>query len=149
MAKLSVILLTTFWKQNSYHQHGVLIHTLRVTWNIIKYRHWQMVPAALLHDLGKPASAHQKPEDIINNEFSFTNHEERSYEMIKDWWFISDYTKHLVRHHYLIRRMGKAKQKGLSEYSSLKSTWDSFTPEFQKDLANFLKCDDLGKGKKK
>ena len=43
--------------------------------------------------------------------------------------------------------MGKAKEKGLAEYDALKQTWDSFTPEFKKDLAIFLKCDDLGKGK--
>lgn len=148
MKKFWTILLTTFWKQNSYHQHGVLVHTLRVTWELFKHGHYKMIAAGLLHDLGKPGSAHQKPEDIINNEFSFTDHEEASFLLIKDWPLVSDYTKNLVRHHYLIRRMSKAKAKGLAEYNTLKATWDSFTPEFKEDLARFLKCDDLGKGKK-
>lgn len=140
-------LITLLWKQNSYHQHGIIVHTLRVTWELIKARHWRMVAAGLLHDFGKHLSAHQKPEDVINNEYSFTDHEERSFELIKDWPLVSDYTKNLVRWHYLIRRKGKAKQKGLAEYEELEKTWQSFTPEFQKDLAIFLKCDDLGKGK--
>lgn len=149
MTKLETYLTTLFWKQNSYHQHGIIVHTLRVTWELYKAGHISMVPAGLLHDIGKHLSAHQKPEDIINNEFSFTDHEEISWLVIKDWPFVSKYTKDLVRWHYLIRRMGKAKQKGLAEYDELKKTWDSFTPEFQEDLAKFLKCDDLGKGKVK
>lgn len=144
---LKTILITTFWKQNSFHAHGVLVHTLRVTWEIIKARQWKMVAAGLLHDLGKPGSAHQKPEDLINNEYSFTDHEEASYVMIKNWPLISDYTKNLVRHHYLIRRMMKSKKKGLSEYEALQATFDSFTPEFKKDLGMFLRFDDKGKGK--
>ena len=149
MKKLYVLLITTFWKQNSYHQHGVILHTLRVTWNLLKHGHYKMIPAGLLHDLGKPGSAHQKPEDIISNEYSFTDHEEKSYQIIENWFFVSDYTKNLVRWHYLIRRINKAKEKGLSEYQPLKDTFDGFSDEFKKDLRIFLKCDDLGKGKRK
>lgn len=58
-------------------------------------------------------NSHHKPEDIINNKYSFTDHEEISYQMIKDWPFISDYTKNLVRYHYLIRRISKAKENNL------------------------------------
>lgn len=140
-------LITLFWKQNSHHKHGIIIHTLRVTWELYKSGQIHMVPAGLLHDVGKHLSAHQKPEDIINNEYSFTDHEELSYQMIKDIPFISEYTKNLVRYHYLIRRMGKAKQKGLSEYDELKKTWESFSPEFKEELAIFMRCDDKGKGK--
>jgi putative nucleotidyltransferase with HDIG domain len=143
---ITSFIISLFWKQNSHHQHGVLVHTLRVTWELFKAGHYKMLAAGLLHDIGKPGSAHQKPEDIINNEYSFTDHEESSYQVIKKWPFISDYTKNLTRHHYLIRRMSKAKAKGLVEYAQLKETWDSFSPEFQKDLAKFLACDDLGKG---
>jgi len=143
---LKTIFITTFWKQNSFHQHGVLIHTLRVTLECIRKGHWRMVPAGLLHDIGKPATAFQKPEDLLNNEYSFTDHEERSYQIIKDWTILSDYTKNLVRHHYLIRRMSKAKQKKLNEYMSLRKTWESFSPEFKKELEIFLRCDDAGKG---
>jgi HD superfamily phosphohydrolase len=147
LSKLKTLLITTFWKQNSFHAHGVYFHTLRVTYEVIKARQWKMIAAGLLHDLGKPHSAHQKPEDIINNEYSFTDHEELSYVFIKNWPFISDYTKNLVRYHYLIRRMSKAKKKGLAEYTTLKSTYDGFSEDFKKDLSIFLRCDDLGKGK--
>ena len=147
LVTLKTLLVTIFWKQNNFHAHGVLIHTLRVTWEIIKTRHWKMIPAGLLHDVGKPIAAHQKPEDVINNEYSFTDHEDRSFQIIKNWPFVSEYTKNLVRYHYLIRRMSKAKKKEISEYDSLRKTYDSFTPEFKKDLSIFLRCDDLGKGK--
>lgn len=148
-ADLKTQLITLLWKQNAHHQHGVLVHTLRVTYHLLKEGQWSMLAAGLLHDIGKPSSAHQKPEDIENNEFSFTDHEELSYQMIKNWSFISDYTKNLVRYHYLIRRISKAKEKGLDEYEPLKATFDSFTPEFKKDLGIFLRCDDKGKGKGK
>ena len=147
MKRLQTILITTFWKQNNYHAHGVLVHTLRVTWELLKAKQWKMFSAGLLHDIGKPISAHQKPEDLLVNEYSFTDHEELSYEIISDWPFVSDYTKNLVRYHYLIRRMSKAREKGLEEYAKLKQTFDGFTPEFKKDLSVFLRCDDLGKGK--
>ena len=146
---LKTILITTFWKQNSWHQYGVLRHTLMVTWACIRRGHFRMITAGLLHDIGKPFSATQKPEDIINKEYSFTDHEELSYQIIKNWPLISDYSKNLVRHHYLIRRKGKAKSKGLAEYDSLQKTWESLSPEFQSELAIFMRCDDEGKGKPK
>ena len=145
--RLKTILITTFWHQNSHHAHGIFFHTVRVTWEVIKARQWRMIPCGLIHDFGKPGSAHQKPEDLIDNSFSFTDHEELSFEIIKNWPFISDYTKRLVRYHYLIRRMSKAKKKGLAEYDTLKATYDGFTEDFKKDLSIFLRCDDLGKGK--
>jgi HD superfamily phosphohydrolase len=145
--RIKTIFITTFWTQNSFHAHGVLVHTLRVTFEVVRAKQWKMISAGLLHDLGKPLSAHQKPEDIVNREYSFTDHEELSFQIIKDWPFVSDYTKKLVRYHYLIRRMSKAKKKGLSEYDTLKKTYDGFTDEFKKDLSIFLRCDDLGKGK--
>jgi HD superfamily phosphohydrolase len=105
-----------------------------------------MVLAGLLHDIGKPGSAHQKDEDVINNEWSFTNHEEASFMIIEHFPFISDYTKNLVRYHYIIRRMAKTKEKDPIEYSKQKAAWDKLTPEFQKEVAMFMKYDDLGKG---
>lgn len=144
--KLKTIIITLFWKQNSYHKHGVLVHTLRVTWEIVKAREWKMVAAGLLHDVGKPSSAYQKPEDVVNNEYSFTDHEELSYQIIKNWPLVSDYTKNLVRHHYLIRRIQKAKEKGLAEYQPLSEIYAGFTKEFKRDLGAFLRYDDLGKG---
>jgi HD superfamily phosphohydrolase len=117
-----------------------------VTWEIVKAREWKMVAAGLLHDVGKPSSAYQKPEDVINREYSFTDHEELSYQMIKNWPLVSDYTKNLVRHHYLIRRIQKAKEKGLAEYEPLSELYAGFTREFKRDLGAFLRYDDLGKG---
>ena len=106
-----------------------------------------MIPAGLLRDIGKPFSAHQKEEDIINKEYSFTDHEELSFRIIKKIPFISDYTKNLVRWHYLIRRIDKARKKGLEEYIYLKGIFVGLDPEFRKELGIFLKCDDLGKGR--
>lgn len=143
---IKFFVITLFWKQNSYHQHGILVHTLRVTWEVIKAKKYRMVLAGLLHDIGKPGSAHQKDDDAILGYFSFTNHEEASFEIIKNWPFISDYTKNLVRYHYIIRRMAKTKEKDPIEYASQKAAWDKLTPEFQKEVAMFMKCDDLGKG---
>ena len=134
------------WKQNGYHQHGVLLHTLRVTYHVLKHKEYKMFPAALLHDIGKPFVAYQKPEDVIRKEYSFTDHEERSYEVINNWSFVSDYTKLLVRYHYLIRDMSKHKVKDPKRYEEKYEKWKDLTPEMQKDLSTFLKYDDLGKG---
>jgi hypothetical protein len=101
----------------------------------------------LLHDIGKPVVAYQKPEDVINDEYSFTDHEEKSYQMIKNIPLISTYTKELVRYHYLIRGISKAKEKNdTTKHEQLASQWNSLSRDFQEDLRAFLVCDDLGKG---
>lgn len=138
--------ITLFWKQNSHHKHGVLVHTLKVTYFLIKKKQYNMIMAGLLHDIGKPFVAYQKPEDILKNEYSFTDHEEKSYQIIKNWLFISDYTKQLVRWHYLIRKRSKANKKNnIEEVEQCDNILNSFSIDFQKDLYTFLKCDDLGK----
>jgi len=142
-------LKTLFWKQNGHHKHGVLMHTLRVTYYTTINKDFKMIPAALLHDIGKPVVAYQKPEDIPLNEYSFTDHEEKSYEMIKNWKFLSDYTKTIVRYHYLIRDRHKHKTKDPVRYAEKTEVWKDLTCEIQDDLKRFLKYDDLGKGKKK
>ena len=139
---------TLFWKQNGHHKHGVLIHTLRVTYYVVINRDFKMIPAALLHDIGKPVVAYQKPEDIPLNEYSFTDHEEKSYEMIKNWGFLSDYTKQLVRYHYLIRDRHKNKTKDPIRYEEKTDIWEKLTLEIQDDLKRFFKYDDLGNGKR-
>jgi len=143
---LKAIIITAFWKQNGWHQHGVIVHTLRVTYEVVRAGDYKMIPAAILHDIGKPFTAYQKPQDIIRKEHSFTDHEEKSYQIIKNIPFISDYTKNLVRYHYLIRdiHLGKIKNNGRAELKQ--PIWDSLTPEFQEDLKRFLTYDDLGKG---
>ena len=137
-----------FIKQNRWHRHAVLGHTLAVTYHAFKAKEYRFIPAALLHDFGKPYSAYADEEDIKRGEgeLSFTNHEELSYIIIKNWPFVSQWTKLIVRHHYLIRGMAKAKQKGKdAKYRRLKRVWDNLDEERKNDLALFLKFDDLGK----
>ena len=139
-----------FFTQNKWHQHGVLWHTLRVVYYTLKSGDFKMLMAALLHDVGKPFVAFKKDaEDWEFDEWSFTDHEEKSYQIIKNWPFISDYTKNLVRYHYLIRDLQKSKKEDLERYAKKKPIWDSLDDDFKKDLQRFLKYDDLGKGKKR
>ncbi len=136
--------------QNKWHQHGVLLHTLRVTYYALKAGKFGFFAACMLHDIGKPSTAFQKDaEDIEFNEYSFTDHEERSYQIIKNWPFISSYTKKIVRYHYLIRDMKKSKKENFSRYERKKYIWDSLSLEIHEDLKLFLIYDDLGKGKKR
>ncbi len=142
-----------FWKsllfrQNDHHRYGVFRHTVMVAYHLLKAKQYKMIPVSILHDLGKPFTAKPDAKDIAKGrgELSFTNHEEISYQIIKNWSFISDYTKQIVRHHYLIRGMSKAKQKGeMAKHRRLKRVWDSLPPEMKDDLAIFLKADDLAK----
>ena len=139
-----------FFTQNKWHQHGVLVHTLRVVYNVLKHKDYSMLAAALLHDIGKPFVAFKKDdEDWEYNEWSFTDHEEKSYQIIKNWPFLSDYTKNLVRYHYLIRDLKKSKKEDLARYAEKQAIWETLDDDFKKDLERFLKYDDLGKGKKR
>ena len=139
-----------FFTQNKWHQHGVLVHTLRVTYEALKAGDWKFFAAGLLHDIGKPFTAFKKDEeDYEFNEWSFTDHEERSYQIIKNWPFISDYTKQIVRYHYLIRDIKKSKTEDYERYLEKKAIWDSLDEQMHKDLERFLFYDDRGKGKKR
>ena len=62
-------LKSLFLIQNEWHQHGVLLHTLRVTYYTIKAKDYKLIPAALLHDVGKPFSAFKRDEDDIKYEY--------------------------------------------------------------------------------
>lgn len=140
--------ITAFIKQNKYHNYSVLGHTLKVTWELIKVNRWDLVPAALLHDIAKPLSAYQDEKDLITGDYSFTNHEAFGYHLIKNWpkWIVSDYTKKVVRWHYLIRGMHKAKLKGdFAKYNRQRKVWDKLDKDFKLDLGVFLKADDKGK----
>lgn len=139
-----------FFVQNKWHQHGVLVHTLCVTYHILKAKEFRFFAAGLLHDIGKPFCAFKKDEeDIEFEEYSFTDHEERSYEIIKNWFFISEYTKNIVRYHYLIRDIVKSKEEDYARYERKKKIWDTLSEDFKKDLEKFIIYDDLGKGKKR
>ena len=143
-------LTSLFFVQNKWHQHGVLLHTLRVVYYTLKAGEFKMFAAALLHEIGKPSTAFVKDdEDREFGEYSFTDHEERSYQIIKNWPFISEYTKNIVRYHYLIRDIKKSKMEDLKRYALKKPIWDSLDESTQEDLRRFFIYDDLGKGKKR
>ena len=137
--------ITLFIKQNKWHKFGVLLHTFSVVFHIIKSKKYKMIPAGFLHDIGKPYVAFQDEKDKITNEYSFHNHEEISYQIIKNWK-VSEYTKKLVRYHYLIRGMQKAKDRNnIERYNRMKRAFDSLNSNFIKDLKLFMHFDDLGK----
>ncbi len=143
-------LKSLFFTQNKWHQHGVFLHTLRVTYCILKAGEFKLFASGLFHDVGKPSTAFKKDtEDIEFHEYSFTDHEERSYQIIKNWPFISEYTKNIVRYHYLIRDIKKSKKEDLERYARKQAIWDSLDDSTKEDLHKFLKYDDLGKGKKR
>ena len=139
-----------FFTQNKWHQHGVLLHTLRVIYYTIKARDFRLISAALLHDIGKPFVAFVKDdEDIEFDEYSFTDHEEASYQIIKNWFFISEFTKNIVRYHYLIRDIKKSKIEDRQRYEIKKAVWETLSDDIKEELERFLLYDDLGKGKKR
>jgi len=143
-------LKSLFFTQNKWHQHGVFLHTLRVTYYCLRGGDFKFFAAALLHDVGKPVTAFVKDdEDKIFHEYSFTDHEEKSYQIIKNWSFISQYTKNIVRYHYLIRDIKKSQYENIERYALKKPIWDSLDNGMQADLKQFLIYDDLGKGKKR
>ena len=143
-------LISLLFVQNKWHQHGVLFHTFHVLYYVLKAGDFKFFAAALLHDIGKPSTAYKKDEeDIEFNEYSFSDHEERSYQIIKNWKFVSEYTKQIVRYHYLIRDIKKSKTEDKKRYDIKKKIWDNLSPDIQKDLEVFLFYDDLGKGKKR
>ena len=143
-------LKSLFFTQNKWHQHGVLFHTLRVIYYTLKAGDYKMLAAALLHDIGKPLVAYVKDEeDEKYDEYSFTDHEEVSYQIIKNWPFVSDYTKDIVRYHYLVRDIEKSKKEDLIRYAEKMDIWDSLDKKIKGDLVKFMKYDDLGKGRKR
>ena len=143
-------LVSLFFTQNKWHQHGVFMHTLRVTYYVLKARDFKFFVASLLHDVGKPFVAYKKDEeDFEFNEYSFTDHEERSYQIIKNWFFVSEYTKKIVRYHYLIRDIKLSIDENSQRYSLKSDIWNSLEDDIKEDLAKFLIYDDLGKGKKR
>jgi hypothetical protein len=135
-----------FIKQNQHHKHGVLLHTLKVVYHVFQRKLYRMIGAAFLHDISKPFIAYQKPEDIPKNEYSFTDHEHFSYEMIHKLPGISEYTKIIVKNHYLLRDMSKSLKKNkIEHHRKRKKIWDNLDEAIRQDLILFQKCDDAGK----
>ena len=143
---IRMFLTTLFIKQNQWHKHSVLGHTLKVTYHTIINKDYKFIIPALLHDIGKPFVAFQDEKDKVRGTYSFTDHEEKSYQIIKNWPFLSDWTKDMVRYHYLIRDLQVCIYKGRVErYKSKKEIWDTLPKNIRKDLAKFIKYDDKGK----
>ncbi|MBL0709022.1 MAG: HD domain-containing protein [Sulfurimonas sp.] len=141
---------TLLFRQNKWHQHGVFLHTLRVVYYTLKAKEYKLLGGAFFHDIGKPFVAFEKYDDEIPfKEYSFTDHEETSYQLIKNWFFLSEYTKKIVRYHYLLRDMNWSKDEDQARYKSKKAIWDTLDDDMKDDLARFLVYDDQGKGKKK
>jgi gamma-glutamylcyclotransferase (GGCT)/AIG2-like uncharacterized protein YtfP len=90
-------------------------HTLKVLYGVLKAKDYKYIAVAILHDIGKPFVAYQDEEDILVGEYSFTDHEEKSYEIVKNWFFLSQWTKNLIRYHYIIRDIKNSKRKGLTK----------------------------------
>ncbi|MGK0256420.1 MAG: hypothetical protein ACI81I_001037 [Arcobacteraceae bacterium] len=140
-----------FWetlivKQNKWHRHGVLIHTFKVVYQVLKAKDYKFIATAFFHDLGKPIVAFRDEEDMITREYSFRDHEEISYQIVKNWPFLSPWTKEMIRFHYIIRDRINSKEKGhLKRLARLDAAWDTLSPEFIKDLELFLIYDDRGK----
>ena len=134
--------------QNKWHNHSVLVHTLKVMYGTIKYNRLDLFSTALLHDIGKPFVAYKDSKDLKQpyESYSFTNHEEKSYEMIKNIPFISERTKLLVRYHYLLRGISKLKEKGnILQAKNNQKIWDLLDKKMQNDLIIFQEIDDYGK----
>lgn len=156
MNKLINFFITLFFKQNSWHKHWVFIHTLKVTYYIILYKRYDLIVAGLLHDIWKPFVAQK---DKWKFSYSFNWHEEKSYQLIKKIPFISKYTKLIIRYHYLIRWIRKAREKSKNfkkynkneryfwknEYKRQLKIWNNLSKNEKIDLKFFLKCDDLWK----
>ncbi|MEA2049902.1 MAG: HD domain-containing protein [Campylobacterota bacterium] len=119
---------------------------MKVAYGVIKAKDYRFLAAAIFHDIGKPSVAYQDSEDILTGEYSFTDHEEKSYQIVKNWFFLSDWTKEIIRYHYIIRDIKNSKRKGnLKRLARLENSWQTLDEEFIKELEIFLKYDDYGK----
>lgn len=139
-------LTTLFLKQNKHHRHSVLGHTLKVAYSAVKMKHYRFIIPALLHDVGKPFCAYQDANDQLHGIYSFTNHEELSWLIVKRWSIFSAWTKDIVRYHYLVRDMYLCETKGKkARLKRIQKRWDKLSPKMQDDLRFFIQIDDAGK----
>ena len=138
--------ITLLLKQNKWHKYGVLLHTFKVVYGVIKAKDYKFIASALFHDIGKPIVAYRDEEDMITGEYSFTDHEEKSYQIVKNWFFLSEWTKQIIRYHYIIRDLKNSKRKGNHiRLERLKRAWETLDDKFIEELEMFLIYDDYGK----
>lgn len=138
-------LSSAFYKQNSWHKHGVVVHPLCTVYYAVRFGGKRFFLPALLHDIGKPFCATQKGMDRISSTFSFTKHEELSYLIIKGWP-ISQRTKDIVRYHFLIRDIEKNRHsKNTSRFNRLSRVWERLDESLKSDLLEFMQYNDMGK----
>lgn len=139
-------LTTLFIKQNKHHRHSVFGHTIKVVYSAIRMGQYRFIVPAVLHDIGKPYCAYQDSSDLLNGTYSFTNHEELSWLIVKRWRFISEWTKEIIRYHYLVRDMALCKAKGkTARLKRIQKRWNKLSPQMKEELALFIQIDDAGK----
>ena len=151
---MKAFFVTLFIKQNQYHKYSVLRHTIEVAKECLKNKRFDFLAAAILHDIGKPVVAFQDDQDKIKKTYSFHGHEEKSYQLIKNWFFISEKTKILVRYHYLITGMASDMRKYdkighikfKNSYENRFNIWSELNEDLQDSLLLFKIFDDNGKG---
>jgi CRISPR/Cas system-associated endonuclease Cas3-HD len=138
--------ITLLFKQNRYHKYGVFLHTFKVFLGVLKDKNYKYIAVALFHDIGKPSMAYQDDEDKHTGEYSFTDHEEKSYQIVKNWFFLSLWTKNMIRYHYIIRDIQRSKKRNnFARLRRLEHSWGKLDGKFVKNLEIFLKYDDYGK----
>jgi predicted HD phosphohydrolase len=109
-------------------------------------KQYRFIVPALLHDIGKPFCAYQDSSDQRIGTYSFTNHEELSWMIVKRWSFLSVWTKEIIRYHYLVRDMHLCEMKGkTARLKRIQKRWDKLSPQMQEDLKLFIQIDDVGK----
>lgn len=138
--------ISLFIKQNHWHTSSVFGHTLKVMFVTLKHRDYKYFIPAFYHDFGKPFTATQDESDIQFGTYSFPDHEEKSFQIIKEWPFLSDWTKTIVRYHYLIRDIDKSLRKGkIERHNEKKAIFESLSDELKEELQIFMNYDDEGK----
>jgi hypothetical protein len=131
---------TLLFKQNNQYPYGIIIYNIKTLWNILKNKDYRFIPVALLHTIGKPFAAYQTQKDIINKEYSFTDHEEVSYQIIQNYSFINQWTKDMVRYHNLLNIINTNEQNNASHKNQhyKKIHWE-LDDSFIDDLKQFEK----------
>ena len=83
---------------------------------------------------------------LTETEIKNTKTKEKTYTLSDGAGMYLEVNKNGGKYHYLIRALGKAKDKKEEvKYRRLKRRWDSLSDTLKKDLVLFLHSDDLAK----